>query len=106
MLSYEIKSTGGKHPLPAVEFAEGKYALAAEFLLTEGRSFGREILSALDEVCLDGHTEGSFAGNAFSLAIQRNVTKIINDITDDDCEIPTGEFRRVMSDYYNACHNR
>ncbi len=89
-------------PAPIVKFADGKYALAAEFLLAEARTFGAAILAALDKGLVGGEAS-SFSGNVFSLEIHRDITQVVNDITDNECEIPTSDFRRLTSEYVEAC---
>ncbi len=103
MMNYTIKSSGGKQPVPVVAFADEKYALAGEFLLAEARSFRAAILAALDEPGTGKKKKSSFSGNAFSLEIHADTTKIVNDITGQECVVPTGEFRRLAIDYVSAC---
>ncbi len=98
MIGYEIKIKD-EDPIPVVVFEERKYDLVGTFLLAEARSFSREILSALDEVCVEGKTSGGFAGNVFSLEIAPDMTKVTDDIMGRECEIPTRELKEVVEAY-------
>ena len=102
MLKYKIEITGKKHPMPVVKFEDEGYALAATFLLAEARSFGREILAELDKVCLDGASAAGFSGNAFSLEIGPDTTKVVDDIMGDECEVPTREMKKLVEEYRKA----
>lgn len=93
------------HPVPIVEFADKRYDLVATFLLAEARSFAREILEALDEVCVRGKASGSFSGNVFSLEIARDTTTVADDIMGQECQIPTAVLRDVVEAYQRACLN-
>ena len=103
MMKYRIEIKQGKHPLPVAVMEDRKYELAGEFLLAEARSFDREILAALNQVVLDGKPASSFVGNAFSLEIAPKRTKICHDISDRECEVETGEFKKLVEDYLGAC---
>ncbi len=103
MMNYTIKNTGGKNPVPVVAMEQEEYALAGEFLLAEARSFGKQIIAAMNETSLTPKKSGSFSGNAFSLEIYPETTKIINDITGQECTVPTGDFRRLTAEYVAAC---
>ncbi|MBR3457939.1 MAG: hypothetical protein IKH16_07280 [Selenomonadaceae bacterium] len=103
MIKYEIKRSGEAHPVPVVVFEEEAYGLAGTFLLAEARSFGAEILSALDEVCVGGRACSFFAGNAFSLEITPSFTKVVDDILGKECRISTKDFREIAGEYCRVC---
>ena len=69
MIKYEIKRSGEAHPVPVVVFEEEAYGLAGTFLLAEARSFGAEILSAMDEVCVGGRSCSFFSGMVCVLSL-------------------------------------
>lgn len=102
MIKYKIEMHGTDHPLPEVRFASGRYALAAEFLLAEGRSFGPYIISALDDVCSGREVRKGFSGNVFSLDIAPDFTTITDDISERECHIPTKALKRIAGEYWRA----
>ena len=102
MLKYKIEITKEERPVPIVTFEDKRYELAATFLLAEARSFGREILSSLDEVCAGKKKTGAFAGNVFSLEIAPDTTTIADDISGKECEIATKDLRQVVDAYVSA----
>lgn len=99
MVKYRIEIENGKHPHPVVITEEKKYELAGEFLLAEGRNFGREILAAMNEVCSGERQESGFSGNVFSLEITRGQTRITHDISDRTCEIGTEALKKMLKEY-------
>ena len=103
MIAYRIKRTAGKHPVPVIEFEEARYEVAATFLLAEARSFGKEILAAMDDVILGGEPSGTFSGNAFSLEITPSLTTIVDDIMGKECVLPTKELKGIAEAYCTAC---
>ena len=106
MIHYEIKMTGGKHPVPLAVFEDGRYELAGTFLLAEARSFADEIRTALDAVCAGKRESSTFSGNAFSLAVSADKTIVTDDIRGEECVIGTREFREVVEAYcrkWEAC---
>lgn len=100
-MNYEIKITEQKHPVPYVVFEEKKYDLLGEFLLTE-RSFRREILSITNDVDLGLSESESFTGNAFTLEINKDTCRIINNNDDRELEVGAKEFKAVLLDYIYA----
>ena len=102
MLNYRIEVEGKENPLPVVVFADEKYELAATFLLGEARSFGAEIVAALDEVTSGKKKTGAFAGNVFSLEIAPGTTTICDDISGKECEIGTQDLKKIAEEYAAA----
>ena len=102
MLNYKIAIEGKENPLPIVTFEDKRYELAATFLLGEARSFGAEIVAALDEVCAGKKKTGAFAGNVFSLEISPKTTTICDDISGKECEIGTQDLKKIAEDYWAA----
>lgn len=98
MIKYEIKLTQNQRPVPVVVFEDEKYSLLNEFLLVE-RSFRREVLSAVNNVDLGMAESESFSGNAFTLVIDGETCKIINDTDDRELEVPTAEFKKILLEY-------
>lgn len=98
MIKYEIKLTQNQRPVPVVVFEDEKYSLLNEFLLAE-RSFRREVLSAVNNVDLGMAESESFSGNAFTLVIDGETCKIINDTDDRELEVPTAEFKKILLEY-------
>ena len=98
MIKYEIKLTQNQRPVPVVVFEDEKYSLLNEFLLAE-RSFRREVLSAVNNVDLGMAESESFSGNAFTLVIDGENCKIINDTDDRVLEVPTAEFKKILLEY-------
>ena len=98
MIKYEIKLTQNQRPVPIVVFEDEKYSLLNEFLLAE-RSFRREVLSAVNNVDLGMAESESFSGNAFTLVIDGETCKIINDTDDRELEVPTAEFKKILLEY-------
>ena len=106
MLKYKIEIEGKQNPLPVVTFEDARYELAATFLLGEARSFGAEIVAALDEVMSGKKKTGAFAGNVFSLEITPETTKICDDISGKECEIGTQDLRKIAGEYCAAYKNQ
>ena len=102
MLKYKIEIEGKRRPLPVVTFEDERYTLAGTFLLAEARSFGKEIMAELDKVCVEGKSSAEFSGNAFSLEIGPETTKVVDDIMGDECELPTKEMRKLVEEYRKA----
>ena len=100
-MNYEIRITEHKHPVPYVVFEDEDFNLLGEFLLAE-RSFRREILSAANDVDLGMSESERFTGNAFTLEINKDTCKIINDSDERELEVGTGEFKAVLLDYIYA----
>ncbi len=103
MLNYRVEIQGERHPLPVLVIEEQGYDLVSEFLLAEGRSFGSEILGALDRACMHDALDSSFSGNVFSLEIGKKRTRITDDISERECEIPTADLQSMTADYLSAC---
>ncbi len=99
MLKYKIEIEGKENPLPVVKFEDKKYELATTFLVGEARTFGAEIVEALDEVCAGKKKTGAFAGNVFSLEIAPETTTICDDISGKECEIGTQDLKKAAEDY-------
>lgn len=97
-MKYTFITTQGKRPLIEVMFAEEKYKLIGEMLLAE-RSFLPQLLEALDRVLKKREANGQFAGNAFSLFITGETTKITNDINGEETEAPTKELCKLIKRY-------
>ena len=92
-MEYTFKLKAGRKTVPVVEFADGSYALAGEFLLAE-RSILREITAFLNS-----GEDGSISGNAFTLSIEGDTAVITNDITDKSLSVPTDELRELTEAY-------
>ena len=105
MLKYKIEIEGKENPLPVVKFEDKKYELATTFLVGEARTFGAEIVEALDEVCAGKKKTGAFAGNVFSLEIAPETTTICDDISGKECEIGTRALKKVAEEYSAAYRN-
>lgn len=97
-MDFEIKITEHKHPVPYVVFEDEKYDLLGEFLLAE-RSFRREILSIANDVDLGMSGSESFTGNAFTLEMNKDNCKIINNLDDRELEVSVSEFKTVLLEY-------
>ncbi|MBR1552483.1 MAG: hypothetical protein IJ631_00560 [Schwartzia sp.] len=104
MLNYKIEIEGKENPLPVARFEDPRYELAATFLLGEVRSFGKEILAALAEVCEGKKKTGAFAGNVFSLEITPDKTTVCDDISGKECEIGTEDLKKIAEEYVAAYH--
>ena len=102
MLNYKIEITDEKNPLPVVVFDDPQYELTATFLLAEARTFGREIIEALDEVAAGRKKTGTFAGNVFSLEIAPDKTLIDDDISGEECEMDTRTLKKIAEEYWAA----
>ena len=102
MLKYKIEIEGKQNPLPVVTFEDEQYELAATFLLGEARSFGAEIVAALDEVTSGKKKTGAFAGNVFSLEITPKTTTVCDDISGKECEIGTQDLKKIAEEYWAA----
>ena len=97
-MKYTFKTTRGKRQLLEVVFADEKYMLIGEMLLAE-RSFLPQMTEALDSVLKQGEGNGQFAGNAFSLFITKETTKITNDINGEETEASTKELCKLTKRY-------
>lgn len=98
-MKYKVRTVRGKHPLVEVVFEDEQYALAGELLLAE-RSFLKEMIVALDKVLHSGGAAAdTFSGNAFSLGITCETTKITNDITSEEAELPTADLLKMTKAY-------
>ena len=103
MIKYKIEITKESRPVPIITFADKTYELAATFLLAEARSFGEEILAALDKGAAKDGAAVAFAGNVFSLEIRPDVTTICDDISGKECTIGTKELKKAAKEYVEAC---
>lgn len=107
MIKYKIRTVNSRRKFPEVVFEDEKYALIGEMLLAE-RSFLPQLLEALDSVLKSDDTgNASFAGNAFSLFIAGDYTKITNDITGTETEAPTADLKKLVRTYqrhYDKLH--
>lgn len=96
MLEYRLKRD--RRGVPMFVFEDKAYALLGEFLLAEGRNFGKEILSFLEK-----HKEqkepAEFAGNVFRIEVLENEAKVVNDLTDKECRVPLADLANVVKDY-------
>ena len=97
-MKYKVRTIRGRHPLVEVVFEEEQYALAGELLLAE-RPFLGDIIKALESVLLTGAAAETFSGNAFTLSVTPETTKITNDINSREAEAPTGELLRLAVKY-------
>lgn len=98
-MKFKVKTTRGKRPLVEVEFEEHKYALAGELLLAE-RPFLGEIIKALNKTLGDENSAAeSFSGNAFTIYITRETTKISNDINGEEVQTPTKDLLKLTKAY-------
>ena len=97
-MKYTFKTTRGKRQLLEVVFADEKYMLIGEMLLAE-RSFLPQMLEALENILKKGEASESFAGNAFSMFITSETTKIANDINGEETEAPTKELNKLIKRY-------
>ena len=89
-MKYKVKTVRGKRPFVEVVFEEERYALAGELLLAE-RSFLDGIIQTLGSVKDGTEAAATFSGNAFTLSVTPETTKITNDINSREAEAPTGE---------------
>ncbi len=94
MLKYKIAPAGKKRRLPEVVFEDSYYSLFAELLLAE-RSFLDKIVEAFES----GEENPSFSGNAFSIFITPENTKVTNDINGEEIEAPTRDLKRITKAY-------
>lgn len=96
-MKYKVKTIRGKHPRVEVFFEDEKYALAGEMLLSE-RPFLNDIITALEGVIRSGDAE-SFSGNAFTVYITHETTKITNDVNGEETETVTGDLLKLTKAY-------
>lgn len=98
-MKYKIRTVNSRRKFPEVVFEEERYALIGEMLLAE-RAFLPQILETLDSVLKDADTDNAaFAGNAFSLFVTGDFTKITNDISGSETEAPTAELKKLVRTY-------
>ncbi len=105
MMKYKIEITEEEHSVPVVTFENEEYGLAGTFLLAEARTFGREILEALEAVTSGREKTGTFAGNVFSLEITPKTTTVCDDISGEECEIATADLQKIAGEYVTAYRN-
>ena len=103
MIEYEIRMSEEEYPVPVAIFKDASYEMVGTFLLAEARSFGEEIMEALDAVCIGGRETDSFSGNVFSIEISSDVTMIEDDIRGGRCRIGTRDLRVIVGDYCKRC---
>ena len=106
-MKYKVKTVRGKHPRVEVVFEDETYALAGELMLAE-RPFLSELIKQLDRVLhnTDAPT-GNFSGNAFSVWVTPESTKIANDINGEEIEVPTKDLLKLAKAYqkqYDRIH--
>ncbi|MBQ1382124.1 MAG: hypothetical protein II629_02745 [Ruminococcus sp.] len=102
----KVKTIRGKHPRVEVVFEKEKYALAGELLLAE-RPFLGEIIKTLGSVGSGQEAAGNFSGNAFSVWVTPESTKIANDINGEEIEVPTKDLLKLAKAYqkqYDRIH--
>ena len=102
----KVKTIRGKHPRVEVVFEKEKYALAGELLLAE-RPFLGEIIKLLSDVGSGQEAAGNFSGNAFSVWVTPESTKIANDINGEEIEVPTKDLLKLAKAYqkqYDRIH--
>ena len=97
-MKYKVKTTRGKHPRVEVVFEKEKDALAGELLLAE-RPFLGDIVQTLGDVCGGREAAGNFSGNAFTISVTPENTKITNDINSEETEVPTKELFKLAKAY-------
>ncbi len=98
-MKYKLRTTEGAHPRVLVDFEDNRYDLVGEMLLAE-RGLLSEMIKSLDCVLKGKASDSeSFAGNAFSLYITRETTKITNDINTEETEAPTKALKKLIKVY-------
>ena len=106
-MKYKIRTVNSRRKFPEVVFEDEKYSLIGEMLLAE-RAFLTQLLDALDSASKDPDAgNAAFAGNAFSLFIAGDHTKITNDITGTETEAPTADLKKLVRTYqrhYDKLH--
>ena len=98
----KVKTIRGKHPRVEVVFEKEKYALAGELLLAE-----RPFLGEIINVGSGQEAAGNFSGNAFSVWVTPESTKIANDINGEEIEVPTKDLLKLAKAYqkqYDRIH--
>ena len=107
MMKYKIRTVNSRRKFPEVVFEDEKYSLIGEMLLAE-RAFLPQILDVLDSVLKNAEADNAaFAGNAFSLFITGDFSKITNDITGTETEAPTADLKKLVRTYqrhYDRIH--
>lgn len=102
----KVKTIRGKHPKVEVVFEKEKYALAGELLLAE-RPFLGDIIQTLADVSGGQEAAGIFSGNAFTISVTPENTKITNDINSEEIEVPTKDLLKLAKAYqkqYDRIH--
>ena len=106
-MKYKIITTRGARPLVEVQFEDKRFSLVGEMLLAE-RGFLPQMRALLEKVLKSADTENeTFAGNAFSLFITGDFSKITNDITGTETEAPTADLKKLVRTYqrhYDKLH--
>lgn len=98
-MKYKVKTVRNKRPVVEVVFEDAKYSLAGELLLAE-RPFLGKLIEQLDSVLHRADTPvGSFSGNAFTVYITPEATKITNDINGEETEAPTKDLWKLTKAY-------
>ena len=97
-MKYKVRTIRGRHPLVEVVFEEEQYALAGELLLAE-RPFLGDIIKALESVLLTGAAAETFSGNAFTVYIGSEASRIANDINGGETEVPTKALLKMTKAY-------
>ena len=98
-MKYKIITTRGARPLVEVQFEDKRFSLVGEMLLAE-RGCLPQMRASLEKVLKSADTENeTFAGNAFSLFITKETTKLSNDINGEEAEAPTKELSRLIKVY-------
>ena len=102
----KVKTIRGKHPKVEVVFEKEKHALAGELLLAE-RPFLSDIIQTLADVSGGREAAGNFSGNAFTISVTPENTKITNDINSEEIEVPTKDLLKLAKAYqkqYDRIH--
>lgn len=97
MLRYKVRRDK-RSQAPIFDFEDKGYALLGEFLLAEGRNFGGEIMAFLEQGGDERH-KAEWAGNVFSLEMDGDRVRVVNDITDRECVVALGELTGIVKDY-------
>lgn len=98
-MKYKVRTTRGKRPMVEVLFEDEQFTLVGEMLLAE-RSFLSEMLKAVEGVLDNAETDAeSFSGNAFTMFVTNETTKITNDINGEETEAPTKDLKKLIKVY-------
>lgn len=101
MIEYTFKKCDGKHPIITAVFSDSSFDILNSFLLSETRSFGKEIQKGLSDVLNKKNDTYLFGGNIFSFEANCESTVISDDISEyeQDLTIKTDDFFKLISSY-------